>query len=166
MSLHLNQTLFHSFQYPQLFPLLPLLLASTYLISSLSLPISYNLQSLLPDPFQVQLVKGCVLPFGEAPAGFFWIAYQGSDLMSFQNTSWWPSPKGGRRTEEVCTLFNRFYVVNEIIHTLFSDTCPQFLLGLLDAGKAYLKRQGQSCSQPPSILYLALINSHHFSASG
>ncbi|XP_045310726.1 T-cell surface glycoprotein CD1a-like isoform X3 [Leopardus geoffroyi] len=95
----------------------------------------------LEYPFQVQLEGGCELHPGEASVGFVRVAYQGSDLMSFQNTSWWPSPKGGRRTEEVCTLFNRFYVINEIIHTLLSDTCPQFLLGLLDAGKAYLKRQ-------------------------
>ena len=127
-------------------------MASTHLMSTLSLLYSCISQPLFPDPFQVQLEGGCELHLGEVSVGFVHIGYQGSDLMSFQNTSWWPSPKGGRRTEEVCTLFNRFYVVNEIIHTLFSDTCPQFLLGLLDAGKAYLKRQGQSCSQPPSIL--------------
>ena len=160
MSLHLNQTLLHSFQYPQLLPLLPLLLASTYLISSLSLPISYNLQSLLPDPFQVQLVKSCVLPFGEAPVGFKRIAYEGSDLVSFHNMSWWPSPKGGRRAQQVCNLFNQYHVVNMRIQTLINDLCPRFLLALLDAGKAALQRQGQSCSLPPSFLS-ALRNLKH-----
>ncbi|XP_011289504.3 T-cell surface glycoprotein CD1a-like isoform X2 [Felis catus] len=95
----------------------------------------------LEYPFQVQLVKGCVLPFGEAPAGFFWIAYQGSDLMSFQNTSWWPSPKGGRRAQQVSKLFNQYHVVNLRIQAHVNDICPRFLLGLLDAGKADLQRQ-------------------------
>ncbi|XP_058395522.1 T-cell surface glycoprotein CD1a-like isoform X2 [Diceros bicornis minor] len=29
----------------------------------------------------------------------------------------------------------------EILHKLFFETCPRFLMGLLDAGKAYLQRQ-------------------------
>ncbi|KAF3823003.1 hypothetical protein GH733_010439, partial [Mirounga leonina] len=94
----------------------------------------------LEYPFQVQLVLGCDSHFGEASVGFMRIAYQGSDLMSFQNTSWWPSPKGGSRAQQVCTAYNQ-YIVSEIVHKLLSDSCPRFLLGLLDAGKAYLQRQ-------------------------
>uniref|UniRef100_A0A452TC70 Ig-like domain-containing protein n=1 Tax=Ursus maritimus TaxID=29073 RepID=A0A452TC70_URSMA len=92
-------------------------------------------------PFQVQVVLSCDSHFGEASVGFMRIAYQGSDLMSFQNTSWWPSPKGGSRAEQICRLFNQNHVTNEIAHKLLSDTCPWLLLGLLDAGKAYLQRQ-------------------------
>nr|XP_035925694.1 T-cell surface glycoprotein CD1a-like [Halichoerus grypus] len=95
----------------------------------------------LEYPFQVQLVLGCDSHFGEASVGFMRIAYQGSDLVSFQNTSWWPSPKGGSRAQQVCTVFNQYLVFDEIVHKLLSDSCPRFLLGLLDAGKAYLQRQ-------------------------
>ncbi|XP_019649175.2 T-cell surface glycoprotein CD1a isoform X2 [Ailuropoda melanoleuca] len=93
------------------------------------------------DPFQVQLAEGCELHFGEASVGFVRIAYQGADLVSFQNLTWWPSPEGGSRAQEVCKLFNQYHVFNEGLHTLFSDSCPQFLLSLLDAGKAALQRQ-------------------------
>ncbi|XP_029789301.1 T-cell surface glycoprotein CD1a-like, partial [Suricata suricatta] len=95
----------------------------------------------LEYPFQVQLVGGCELRSGEGSAGFVEIAYQGSDLMSLQNMSWFPSPKEGSRAQQVCKLFNRFHVTRETLHTVFSDTCPLFLSGLLDAGKAYLQRQ-------------------------
>ncbi|XP_047559866.1 T-cell surface glycoprotein CD1a-like isoform X1 [Lutra lutra] len=95
----------------------------------------------LEYPFQIQLAEGCELHFGEASVGFVKFAYQGADLTSFQNMTWWPSPKGGSRAQEVCKLFNQHHVINEEIYTLFSDTCPKFLLGLLDAGKADLQRQ-------------------------
>ncbi|XP_053064814.1 T-cell surface glycoprotein CD1a-like [Acinonyx jubatus] len=95
----------------------------------------------LEYPFQVQLAGGCDSHFGEASAGFMQIAYQGSDLVSFQNTSWWPSPKGGRRAQEVSKLFNQYHVVNLRIQANISDICPRFLLGLLEAGKADLQRQ-------------------------
>ncbi|XP_044800100.1 T-cell surface glycoprotein CD1a isoform X1 [Bubalus bubalis] len=92
-------------------------------------------------PFEVQIAKGCELHAGEAPVGFMWIAYQGSDFLSFQNKSWVSSPEGGKRAQVLRRLFNLFRGIQEIIHKLLSDTCPCFLLGLLDAGKAYLQRQ-------------------------
>ncbi|XP_008698972.1 T-cell surface glycoprotein CD1a-like isoform X7 [Ursus maritimus] len=93
------------------------------------------------NPFQVQIAGGCDFHFGEVSVRFAQIAYQGSDLINFQNTSWLASPKGGSRAQQVCTLFNQYHVFNEILYKILSDTCPQFLLGLLDAGKAYLQQQ-------------------------
>ncbi|XP_021537621.1 T-cell surface glycoprotein CD1a-like [Neomonachus schauinslandi] len=95
----------------------------------------------LEYPFQVQLAEGCKLHTGEASVGFVRIAYQGADLASFQNMAWWPSPKGGSRAQQVCKLFNQYHMTNERLHTLFSDSCPRFLLSLLDAGKEDLQRQ-------------------------
>ncbi|XP_029789303.1 T-cell surface glycoprotein CD1a-like [Suricata suricatta] len=95
----------------------------------------------LEYPFLVQLVKGCVLHVGEASRGFLRVAYQGSDLVSFQNTSWWPSPKGGNRAQEVCKLLNQYHVVNVRIEAHINEICFRFLSGLLDAGKADLQRQ-------------------------
>ncbi|XP_008698968.2 T-cell surface glycoprotein CD1a-like isoform X1 [Ursus maritimus] len=113
----------------------------TYSIRSPSIYHNHVTEWQLEYPFQVQLVLGCDSHFGEASVGFMRIAYQGSDLVSFQNTSWWPSPEGGSRAQQVCTLFNQYHVSSEIVHKLLTDSCPRFLLGLLDAGKAYLQRQ-------------------------
>ena len=154
LSLHLNQTLLHSFQHTQYLPLLSLPFTYIHLISFLSLPLSYNTQPLFPDPFQVQVAKGCGLHAGEPSVGFMQIAYEGSDLVSFQNTSWWPSPKGGRRAQQVSKLFNQYHVVNLRIQASINDACPRFLLGLLEAGKEDLQRQGQSCFLFPRILTL------------
>ncbi|XP_004443512.1 PREDICTED: T-cell surface glycoprotein CD1a-like [Ceratotherium simum simum] len=98
-------------------------------------------QRQLEYPFKVQLAGGCELHFGEASVGFIRVAYQGSDFLSFQNRAWLPSPNGGSRAQHVCTLLNSATVAREILHKLFFETCPRFLTGLLDAGKAYLQRQ-------------------------
>ncbi|XP_005663286.1 T-cell surface glycoprotein CD1a isoform X1 [Sus scrofa] len=95
----------------------------------------------LEYPFDVQIAGGCDLYHGETSVGFVRIAYQGSDFASFQKNSWLPSPKGGTRAQLVCKLFNLYQGTLEIIHKLLSDTCPRFVLGLLDAGKADLQRQ-------------------------
>ncbi|XP_038304070.1 T-cell surface glycoprotein CD1a-like isoform X1 [Canis lupus familiaris] len=138
-----SQTVLHSFQSPKLLPLLPPSMASTRLMSSLSLPLSYHSHLSSPDPFQIQLVLGCDSHFGEASAGFLQLAYQGSDLLSFQNTSWRPSPEGGSRAQKVCSLFNQDHVSHEIVRKLLNEICPWILLSLLDAGKADLQRQAR-----------------------
>ncbi|XP_044614293.1 T-cell surface glycoprotein CD1a-like isoform X6 [Equus asinus] len=97
----------------------------------------------LEYPFQVQLAMGCELHIGEASVGFARIAYQGSDLISIQNNSWLPSPKGGSRAQQVSGRFNLNKVFLETWHRLLTDTCPRFLLGLVDAGKADLQRQAR-----------------------
>ncbi|XP_077607874.1 T-cell surface glycoprotein CD1a-like [Crocuta crocuta] len=95
----------------------------------------------LEYPFQVQMAGGCDSHFGEASVGFMKIAYRGLDLVEFQSMSWWPSPKGGRRAQQVGKLFNQYHVVNLRIQAHINDLCPRFLLGLLDAGKKDLQRQ-------------------------
>nr|XP_031528030.1 T-cell surface glycoprotein CD1a-like [Vicugna pacos] len=91
------------------------------------------------DPFDIQVAGRCELHSGETSAGFVQVAYQGSELLSFQKKSW--SPKGGGWAKLVSSLFNLDQGTSEILHRLLSDSCPRFLLGLLDAGKAYLQRQ-------------------------
>uniref|UniRef100_G1QBJ7 Ig-like domain-containing protein n=1 Tax=Myotis lucifugus TaxID=59463 RepID=G1QBJ7_MYOLU len=92
-------------------------------------------------PFEVQMTGGCELHPREGKVVFLQYAYQGSELLTFQNNSWLPSSKGGTRAQEVCRLFNQRHVVNIIIQRLLRDTCPRFLLGLFDAGKADLQRK-------------------------
>ena len=96
----------------------------------------------------------------DASVGFVRVGYQGSDFLSFQKNVWIPSPEGGNTAKFVCLLFNLYQGTLEIIHKLISDTCPRFLLSLLDAGKTYLQRQGQSCTLPPQIFYSKITPSH------
>ncbi|XP_014384375.1 PREDICTED: T-cell surface glycoprotein CD1a-like [Myotis brandtii] len=92
-------------------------------------------------PFEVQITGGCELHPGEGKVVFLQFAYQGSELLTFQNNAWLPSSKGDNRAQEMCRLFNQRRVVNIIIQRLLWDTCPRFLLGLFDAGKADLQRK-------------------------
>ncbi|PNJ56867.1 T-cell surface glycoprotein CD1c isoform X1 [Pongo pygmaeus] len=92
--------------------------------------------------FEVQVKAGCELHSGKSPEGFFQVAFNGLDLLSFQNTAWVPSPDGGSLAERVCHLLNHQYEgVTETVYNLIRSTCPRFLLGLLDAGKMYVHRQ-------------------------
>ncbi|XP_045704576.1 T-cell surface glycoprotein CD1a-like [Phyllostomus hastatus] len=96
---------------------------------------------MLEYPFEVQKTLGCELQSGKVKLPFWRLAYQGSELPSFQNNTWVPSPEGGTRAQQMCRLFNQYTVVNKILQWRMSNTCPRFLLGLLDAGKADLQRQ-------------------------
>ncbi|XP_003415217.2 T-cell surface glycoprotein CD1c-like isoform X1 [Loxodonta africana] len=95
----------------------------------------------LEYPFTLQVSLGCELHSRETPKSFFHVAYQGSDFLSFQNMSWVPSPEGGSRAQNVCNLINQYQGIQETVHGLIRNTCPRFVLGLLDAGRMYLQRQ-------------------------
>ncbi|XP_002810030.2 T-cell surface glycoprotein CD1a isoform X1 [Pongo abelii] len=92
-------------------------------------------------PFEIQMTGGCELHSGKVSGSFFRIAYQGSDFVSFQNNSWLPYPVAGNKAKHLCKVLNQNQHGNDITHSLLSDTCPRFILGLLDAGKAHLQRQ-------------------------
>ncbi|XP_078211454.1 T-cell surface glycoprotein CD1a-like [Callithrix jacchus] len=92
-------------------------------------------------PFEIQVTAGCELHSGKLSGSFFRVAYQGSDFMSFQNNSCLPSPLAGNAAKRLCKGFYQHQHDKDVIHHLLSDTCPRFLLGLLDAGKSHLQRQ-------------------------
>uniref|UniRef100_A0A8C9P085 CD1c molecule n=1 Tax=Spermophilus dauricus TaxID=99837 RepID=A0A8C9P085_SPEDA len=92
-------------------------------------------------PFEIQANAGCELHSPESPEGFFQAAFEGSDFLSFQNISWVPAPEGGSRAQKICDLLNRYEGIKEIVYNLTRNTCPRFLLGLLDAGKRELQRK-------------------------
>ncbi|KAM5326588.1 T-cell surface glycoprotein CD1b-3-like [Glossophaga mutica] len=96
---------------------------------------------MLEYPFEVQCTVGCELHSGKVKLDFWQFAYQASDLLSYQNSSWVPSLKGGTRAQKMCKTFSRFIVFNKWTDWMISSTCPRFLLGLLDAGKADLQRK-------------------------
>nr|KAF6336811.1 hypothetical protein mMyoMyo1_012031 [Myotis myotis] len=62
------------------------------------------------DPFEIQITLGCELHPERAIVGIYGFAYQGSDLLQFQNNSWLPSPKGGTRAQDVSRVFNQYHV--------------------------------------------------------
>ncbi|ELK32204.1 T-cell surface glycoprotein CD1a, partial [Myotis davidii] len=95
----------------------------------------------LKYPFEIQATGGCELHPGGSIVAFYRFAYQGSELMHFQNNSWWPSVKDEIRAQLMSRGFNQYHVTNKIVQRMLSDTCPRFLSSILDAGKAYLQRQ-------------------------
>ncbi|XP_008699028.2 T-cell surface glycoprotein CD1e, membrane-associated-like [Ursus maritimus] len=92
-------------------------------------------------PFELQVSAGCTVHAGTASGTFLNGAYQGSDFLSFQGNSWQPSPGAGSRAQKVCAVLNQYLDIKEIVQNLLSYTCPRFLAGILEAGKAELERQ-------------------------
>ncbi|XP_042537686.1 T-cell surface glycoprotein CD1c-like isoform X1 [Dipodomys spectabilis] len=102
---------------------------------------TYSTDLGLRYPVELQVRLGCELSSSESAKGFMQAALEGSDFLSFQNTTWVPSPEGGEQAQKVCDLLNLYEGIKQIVENLMSKTCPRFLLGILDAGKTYLQRQ-------------------------
>ncbi|KAG8509821.1 T-cell surface glycoprotein CD1b, partial [Galemys pyrenaicus] len=92
-------------------------------------------------PFEIQGSAGCGLRAGEPIVSFLKGAVGGQDLLSLQNNTFVPAPEGGSSAEQVCKLINQYQGICDIIRKLLLETCPRFLLGVLDAGKAELQSQ-------------------------
>ncbi|XP_059001432.1 antigen-presenting glycoprotein CD1d-like isoform X2 [Mustela lutreola] len=95
----------------------------------------------LDYPFEMQVSAGCELCPGNTSESFFHTAFQGKEIMSFQGTHWVPAPDApswaGRATKEL----NQDQGTRQTLQWLLNDTCPQFLRGLLEAGKSELEKQ-------------------------
>ncbi|XP_065753451.1 T-cell surface glycoprotein CD1b-2-like [Phocoena phocoena] len=92
-------------------------------------------------PFVIQCIAGCKLHSGKSIGSFLRAALGGLDFASIKNHSCAPAPEGGSRAQHFCALVPQYKDIWDIIETLLSETCPRFLLGVLDAGKAELQRQ-------------------------
>ncbi|XP_057602666.1 T-cell surface glycoprotein CD1b-1-like [Hippopotamus amphibius kiboko] len=97
----------------------------------------------LEYPFVIQGIAGCELHSGKSTGSFLRVALGGLDFMSVKNHSCAPAPEGGSRAQQFCALISQYHGIWGIIDTLLSETCPRYLLGVLDAGKAELQRQGK-----------------------
>ncbi|KAM5324772.1 T-cell surface glycoprotein CD1a-like [Glossophaga mutica] len=93
------------------------------------------------SPFELQFIAGCELHSGEVKLDFWQVAYQGSELLTFQNSSWVPSLKGGTRAQKISRLLNQDTVTKQVMLRSLSDNCPRYLLSAFDAGKADLQRK-------------------------
>ncbi|KAM9685531.1 T-cell surface glycoprotein CD1b-2-like [Trichechus inunguis] len=102
---------------------------------------NYVSQFQVEYPFEIQVGAGCELHSRETSTSFLRAAYKGSDLLSFQNNSWVPSPEGGSMAQDACMLLNQYQGIMEVVHWFISDFCPRFILRLLEEGKADLQRK-------------------------
>ncbi|XP_046539375.1 T-cell surface glycoprotein CD1b-like [Equus quagga] len=92
-------------------------------------------------PFEIQGIAGCELHSGGTTVSFLRGALGGLDFLSIKNESCAPAPEGGSRAQKFCTLISQYQGIADIIRKLLLETCPRYLLGVLDAGKAELQRQ-------------------------
>ncbi|XP_040859192.1 T-cell surface glycoprotein CD1b-2-like [Ochotona curzoniae] len=92
-------------------------------------------------PFEIQGIAGCVLHAGGGVESFLRGAFQGKNFLSVKNYACLPDPEGGITAETICALASEYKGLCEIGEKLLYQTCPRYLLGVLDAGKADLQRQ-------------------------
>ncbi|XP_036128940.1 T-cell surface glycoprotein CD1b-2-like [Molossus molossus] len=95
----------------------------------------------LTYPFVVQGIGGCELHSGKATVSFLRGALGGLDFLSFKNNSCVPAAEGGNRAQRFCAFFSHEQRIFDIIEKLLFNTCPRFLLSVLDAGKKELQKQ-------------------------
>ncbi|XP_068819770.1 T-cell surface glycoprotein CD1b-2-like [Capricornis sumatraensis] len=92
-------------------------------------------------PFVIQIILCCELHSGKAIESSMRGALGGLDLWRIQNHSCVPAPDSGSRGQKFCALMTQYQDISNVIERLLSETCPRYLLGVLDAGKAELQRQ-------------------------
>ncbi|XP_066123612.1 T-cell surface glycoprotein CD1b-2-like isoform X3 [Saccopteryx bilineata] len=116
----------------------------------------------LTYPFEIQAIGGCEMHSGETTVSFWRAALGGVNLMNFQNDSCVPAAEGGSRGQRFCAILSEYQGISNIVQKLLSNTCPRFLLGVLNAGKAELQRQVKpkawlSSGPPPLPGHLLLV---------
>ncbi|XP_070939148.1 antigen-presenting glycoprotein CD1d isoform X3 [Macaca nemestrina] len=97
----------------------------------------------LAYPMELQVSAGCEVHPGNASHNFFHVAFQGSDILSFQGTSWEPAQEAPLWVNLAIQVLNQDKWTKETVQWLLNDTCPQFVSGLLESGKSELEKQGQ-----------------------
>ncbi|CAO2612687.1 Antigen-presenting glycoprotein CD1d [Lemmus lemmus] len=92
-------------------------------------------------PVEIQLSAGCDVYSENASENFLYAAFQGEYILSFQGTSFQKAPNAPPWTELVIKVFNSDKGTTETAQWLLYDICPQFVPGLLEAGKPELEKQ-------------------------
>uniref|UniRef100_A0A8C9P101 Ig-like domain-containing protein n=1 Tax=Spermophilus dauricus TaxID=99837 RepID=A0A8C9P101_SPEDA len=91
--------------------------------------------------FKYQSIGGCELQSGGAIVSSWKGAVGGLDFLSI-NTTCWPAPgPSSSRAEKVCEIFAKYKGIFDTVEHLLYETCPRFLLSVLEAGKVDLQRQ-------------------------
>ncbi|XP_050014775.1 antigen-presenting glycoprotein CD1d-like isoform X3 [Alexandromys fortis] len=92
-------------------------------------------------PVEIQMSTGCDVYSENASESFFYVAFQGEYILSFQGTSFQKAPDAPPWTELVIKVLNGDQGTMETLQWLLNDICPKFVHGLLEAGKAELEKQ-------------------------
>lgn len=92
-------------------------------------------------PIEIQLSAGCEMYGGNATESFLHVALQGKYIVRFHGTSWQKVPEAPSWLDLPIKVLNADQGTNEMVQTLLNDTCPQFVRGLLEAGKQDLEKQ-------------------------
>ncbi|KAM9688146.1 antigen-presenting glycoprotein CD1d-like isoform 2-T2 [Trichechus inunguis] len=92
-------------------------------------------------PIELQISAGCEVRPRSGPESFLHVAYQGIEILSFQGTSWEPAPEAPSWVHTVTRVLNLDQGTRETVGSLLNDTCPQFVHGLVEAGKSDLEKQ-------------------------
>ncbi|KAM8786880.1 T-cell surface glycoprotein CD1b-2-like [Rhynchonycteris naso] len=90
-------------------------------------------------PFEIQARASYELHPGKTTVSFRRGALGEVNFMSFQNDTCVPAAEGGSRAQRFCAVVSEYQGISSIIEKLLSNTCPRFLLDVLDAGKAELQ---------------------------
>nr|XP_048280672.1 antigen-presenting glycoprotein CD1d isoform X2 [Myodes glareolus] len=93
------------------------------------------------DPVEIQLSAGCDVYSENVSESFFYAAYQGEYILSFHGTSFQKAPDAPPWTAFVIEVLNGDRGTLETLQWLLYDLCPQFVHGLLEAGKSELEKQ-------------------------
>ncbi|XP_069334647.1 T-cell surface glycoprotein CD1b-like [Eulemur rufifrons] len=92
-------------------------------------------------PIEAQVITGCELRSEGSTVSFLREAIGGLDFLSLEKDTCVPAPEGGSRAQDACKLIKMHPTFFYHMMKLLFDTCPRYLLGVLDAGKAELQRQ-------------------------
>lgn len=95
----------------------------------------------LTYPIELQVFAGCEMHPGNASESFFHVAYQGMHVLSFRGTLWEAAPGTPPFVKLVVKELNLDHGTREMIQELLNNTCPQFVSGLIEAGRSELEKQ-------------------------
>uniref|UniRef100_A0A8C6HQA3 Ig-like domain-containing protein n=1 Tax=Mus spicilegus TaxID=10103 RepID=A0A8C6HQA3_MUSSI len=92
-------------------------------------------------PIEIQLSAGCEMYPGNASESFLHVAFQGKYVVRFWGTSWQTVPGAPSWLDLPIKVLNADQGTSATVQMLLNDTCPQFVRGLLEAGKRDLEKQ-------------------------
>ncbi|XP_012885925.1 PREDICTED: antigen-presenting glycoprotein CD1d isoform X1 [Dipodomys ordii] len=92
-------------------------------------------------PAELQISAGCEVYPGNGSESFLQVAYQGEYILCFQGYSWEAAPDAPAWIKLVIKVINEDQGTIEIVQKLLKDTCPQYVRGLIEAGKSELEKQ-------------------------
>ncbi|XP_006861805.1 PREDICTED: antigen-presenting glycoprotein CD1d [Chrysochloris asiatica] len=94
-----------------------------------------------PYPMEFQVSAGCEVYPWSGLETFFQVAYQGLEILNFKGNSWHPAPEAPSWVQKISKVLNQDQGTKDTIQQLLTDTCPQFVNDLLEAGKSDLEKQ-------------------------